>query len=144
MTIEYVQVEQSSQTYEYLKNLMKTGSYGVYDLAVKGYFKCLLPYPSKNEIKPVVKVCECCGKEDVIVSVEHQLKEIRNLYHQEDRRLYELFKKLLFEEFDITGNKAEVVFGKAWECGHASGYCEVVSYFRDYLEFIHDYENARD
>jgi hypothetical protein len=141
MAVEIVLVTKESQTYSYLKNLLDTGGYTVYDLACKNYFKNLLPYPSKSEFKDLVKECECCGKAEVLVSAEQQRKESRDTYHEEDARLTKMFRLLLLYEHKVTGEKAQKIFELAWSDGHASGLSDVAHYFEKYCEFIKDIES---
>jgi hypothetical protein len=63
-------------------------------------------------------------------------------YHSVENALYEEFKRDLFAEFDVTNNpKAEKLFGKCWERGHAHGYSDVYSIFSDFVDVIRDETN---
>ena len=63
--------------------------------------------------------------------------EARNAYGAEESRIYEEFKRDLFHELDIEDNpKKGLLFQKAWEWGHASGYSEVYSVASDLVELI--------
>ena len=47
------------------------------------------------------------------------------------------FKSDLFNDLEIVGNpKAELLWSKAWELGHSSGYHEVYSYASDLVDLI--------
>lgn len=50
---------------------------------------------------------------------------------------FDQFKNDLFEELSITDNpKRELLFQKAWELGHSSGYSEVYLYACDLVDLI--------
>jgi len=64
-------------------------------------------------------------------------KRVRDAHSAEDRRIHELFKKDLFEEYDVADNpKREKCFAIAWERGHSSGYNDVACVFGDIVELI--------
>lgn len=58
-------------------------------------------------------------------------------YHAETRRIEEQFRADLEAEYGMKDHpKAGVLFSKAWEMGHSSGYGEVASYYDDLHELI--------
>lgn len=60
------------------------------------------------------------------------------LAHQaENDRLYEEFRRDMFEHYGVTGHpKVETAYRIAWEHGHSAGYSEVDSYFSELLELL--------
>ena len=57
----------------------------------------------------------------------------RRAYHEEEARLTALFKKDCLAELGLVAHpKADLLFSKAWENGHASGYSDVL-YWMQYL-----------
>lgn len=66
---------------------------------------------------------------------DYTAKEIE--YRQEENRLYELWKKDLYAEYEVTDNpKADQALSIAWRFGHPMGYREVEYYFGDLVELI--------
>lgn len=64
-------------------------------------------------------------------------KEVRKEYHTETVRLVKLFKQDFFEELGIENNpKKEILFQKAWDMGHSSGYQSVLDIGEDLVELI--------
>lgn len=56
-------------------------------------------------------------------------------YRKESYRLKDLFQQALAEEFDMVGHPKEpILFNKAWEDGHCSGYSEVAYYYENLLD----------
>lgn len=64
---------------------------------------------------------------------KESLKQYRTISNARDAE----FRRELFEEAGVTDNpKADILFSKAWEQGHSSGYSEVYNIFYDLLELI--------
>lgn len=62
-------------------------------------------------------------------------KEWRNVEHER----YLEFKQDLFKEFGVEDDPArEIIFRKAWDVGHSSGYHEVYSEFDELMDFVKD------
>lgn len=58
-------------------------------------------------------------------------------YQADIARLDKQFRVDLFAELGITNNpKRDLLFEKAWDMGHASGYEEVANYALDLVELI--------
>jgi hypothetical protein len=58
-------------------------------------------------------------------------------YNAETDRLKALFQVDLEADNDMVGHpKAELLFTKAWDMGHAAGYHEVKGYYEDLLELV--------
>lgn len=61
----------------------------------------------------------------------------REMYLSEERKLFNQFKQDLFDYCGVSDNpKRELLFSKAWESGHSSGYNEVAIIFDDMVELI--------
>jgi hypothetical protein len=55
-------------------------------------------------------------------------KENREKWKEDERRLRDEFKKAALDETCLAGHpKAQKAWEMAWDRGHASGYCEVLS-----------------
>lgn len=67
---------------------------------------------------------------------EKRRKEFEERQRQESVK-NEAFQKRLEAEYGTEGNpKAALLFAKAWEMGHAYGYNEVETYYRDLVDLI--------
>ena len=61
----------------------------------------------------------------------------RKAYRDEDKRLYEQFKKDLFEEYGVTNNpKVEQAYSLAYAYGHSCGLNSIESYFSELVDLI--------
>lgn len=61
----------------------------------------------------------------------------RKAYRDEDKRLYEQFKKDLFEEYGVTNNpKVEQAYSLAYAYGHSCGLNEIQNYFSELVDLI--------
>ena len=59
------------------------------------------------------------------------------MYFSAEQSLQDEFKEDLFEECGVTKNpKAELLFSKAWNRGHAGGFGDVHSIFHDLVDLI--------
>jgi len=113
-------------------------------------YKNTMPYPEriskpKMPKNPTAKDAEDFAK-DLLKYEEDWRKRISlvNAYNQEEVRLMNLFQEDLFLENVKSDNgviaedvrkKAEIIFSKAWEDGHANGFYEVEMHFRDLVDF---------
>lgn len=62
---------------------------------------------------------------------------VHKAYLFEDRRLVEEFKADVFKELEIVGHpKAELLWSKAWDMGHANGFSDVYYYADELVELI--------
>ena len=79
-----------------------------------------VPYPSMSTY---------ASKEDCLKA----RKEWINIEHER----YLEFKEDLFKKYGVENDPArELIFSKAWDIGHASGYAEVYSEFEDLMDFV--------
>jgi len=61
----------------------------------------------------------------------------RAAYHQEERRLMDLFKEDLLLELGLRGHpKAEKLWQMAWDHGHADGLQDVLYWAEDFAQLI--------
>lgn len=61
----------------------------------------------------------------------------RKAYRDEDKRLYEQFKKDLFEEYGVTNNpKVEQAYSLAYAYGHSCGLNFIQAYFSELVDLI--------
>lgn len=61
----------------------------------------------------------------------------RLAYQAEDGRLYEEFRKDMFEHYGVAGHpKVETAYRIAWDHGHSAGYGEVDIYFSELAELL--------
>ncbi len=62
---------------------------------------------------------------------------LRKAHRADQARLNAKFEADLAELHGVTGNpKASLLFAKAWDLGHSSGYSEVASYYDDLVCLI--------
>jgi hypothetical protein len=54
----------------------------------------------------------------------------------------ELFKEELFADTNLTRNKFEVIYSRAWDKGHSCGLQEVENCFNDLCDFIQQVETT--
>jgi len=72
---------------------------------------------------------------DLLTSLKYAYIKIDNEVDIE--LVYEMFKNDLFKYYGVENNpKKDLLFSKAWEFGHSSGYNEVAIYFGDLVELI--------
>jgi hypothetical protein len=79
--------------------------------------------------------------DDYVNKVEYVSRKVDqagfDAYHAETARLTTQFKLDLFADLGIENNpKAELLFTKAWELGHSSGYYEVYNYALELVTLI--------
>ena len=68
---------------------------------------------------------------------ERTYRALRDEYGAEESWIYEEFKRDLFEELGIENHpKRQLLFEKAWERGHSSGYSEVYNVALDLVDLI--------
>ena len=67
-----------------------------------------------------------------------RILEVKNEYRKEEGRLLDIFRKLLYYEYGVSGPKADKVYSLAWEKGHSSGFTEIALNFGDFVELIKD------
>lgn len=104
-----------------------------------------IPFPKndyKNDYKNAVKnaVIDHCKKNGIFVVSYYD--NLAYLKHKSDYDAYNLqllreFKYDALEDLGITDNpKADLLFDKAWEKGHSSGFREVCDHLDDLVELI--------
>lgn len=58
-------------------------------------------------------------------------------YRAEESRIIGHFREACEKAFGMAGHpKAELLWKKAWEHGHANGYRDVLFYYDDFAEFL--------
>jgi hypothetical protein len=67
---------------------------------------------------------------------EAKRAERKRLQEEENRKIEEFKTKLFAEEGVTTNPKAEMLWGHAWELGHAYGLEEVGSHFSQLVDLI--------
>jgi hypothetical protein len=76
-------------------------------------------------------------KNNLPYASRHEDVKTWQAYQKEDARVHTLFEKDLFEDLGITDHpKKGLLFSKAWEMGHSSGYHEVYTVAQDLVELI--------
>ena len=112
-----------------------------------GKYKTKLKYPEKVEIPAILtkKVCDLARDEirqiDTAMLQHEMAKEKYNAavkaYHDDENRLMAIFQNDLEVEYGTVGNhRAGVLFGKAWELGHAHGLDQVHCHYADLVDLI--------
>lgn len=89
------------------------------------------------------KYCPYCGKQinEEIDKIKENYKKECSKYNKEGRRLYNLFKKDLLDEYCLTNHpKADSIFSYCWDRGHSGGYYEVECIIMDLSKLFVDYK----
>ena len=128
---------------------------------INGDFESKLPYPSKSDFDRfyvynkgqviengvrfddadtrATKTAEWkrLGYTVEIVNDTVGLRATRNAYNDDVRRLEKEFKAALEDDNGMTGHpKADILFSKAWDHGHANGYAEVITCYDDLIDLV--------
>jgi hypothetical protein len=98
-------------------------------------------YDERIELQKLQKISDLSPAQKLRVQ---ELKEFiesakkqNELYDAETKRLYNLWKKDLFEEYGVTNNpKVEKAYTLAYDYGHSMGYSSIESYFSEFVELI--------
>ena len=118
-----------------------------YENARNGKYDVKLPYPSRPSEPAVLrrKVKELSAEEIAsipTVKAEYEaaqvaFREAQTAYKLEERRLHEEFQADLEAEHGMTGHpKAGLLFTKAWDHGHSSGFTEVAIAYNDLVDLV--------
>lgn len=98
-------------------------------------------YEEKSEYKKLME------KENLSPAQKLRIEELkpiideyndkREAYREEEKKLYEQFKKDLFEEYGVTNNpKVEKAYELAYSYGHSNGYNDIECYFSEFVDLI--------
>jgi hypothetical protein len=83
------------------------------------------------------KFCSDCGTATNFAEQEVEYNRKRNEYYNADSEIYDQFKEDALAEIGLIGHpKADILFSKAYERGHSSGYSEVWYYMQDLAELV--------
>lgn len=76
--------------------------------------------------------------------LQDDFKQLRREYEAEDVRLEKLFYRDCCEDVGLNPDerRSQIIFGKAYQDGHSSGYSEVYLILCDILQFLDDLEQA--
>lgn len=108
----------------------------------EGEFLNKLDYPGNETWENSKEILEIkqniCSLNREIKKLEEQKKVLERegyqKYGEETSRLTKLFRKAVEEECGTVGHpKADLLWHKAWEEGHANGYSEI---YIEYLELV--------
>lgn len=113
-------------------------------------YKVTLEYPNKKDFMTTYyyKGGECIetvqgyGPDKNGFVIERSVNELdyknaRTIYKNAEYSAYTKFKNDLFNELGIENNpKRELLFSKAWEMGHSSGYYSVFEHAEDLVDLI--------
>lgn len=107
----------------------------VRDAIEEGRYKNTVPYTwTKIPVRDDMTVREAREHEETQLRLQ---REQRDAYRREDGRLCGLFRDDLEREHGVVGNpKADLLWQKAWEGGHANGFSEVCSHYENLVELI--------
>ena len=68
---------------------------------------------------------------------EQEYTEYLKNYNKDEKDRYEAFVNDLYDEFDVQNNpKKELLYAKAYEMGHSSGFSEIYNYFSELVDLI--------
>jgi len=126
--------KRKDQNIEVIKNLLKDHTFR--QIINSKCFENTLNCPNQADFQ-TRKICEHCGSSYKDNDALNNYRKSQKDFRMEDNRLYALFKEAIFYEAGITDHpKADVLFGVAWEQGHANGFSEVYGCFEDMLPII--------
>lgn len=122
----------------------------IYEKIEAGHYKTKVPYPSRDvsfsrkerNIKDalrngVIDQANADAQLEKVRAENDEYKKLMGAYHADETRLREKFKKDLFDYLGIEDNpKRDLLFDKAWEMGHSSGFSEVVTCADDLVDLI--------
>lgn len=100
------------------------------------------PYKERKELKELLKNKNLSPAQQMRIqeleAIINPIEEQERLYHEENARLYKLWKDDMFEEYGVKDNpKVEKAFSIAWDYGHSNGgYENVECYFSDLVDLI--------
>lgn len=111
------------------------------------YYKNKLSYPGRDKYKDYLQkdLESFIGTMQEHKEYEAERKEYYNnllksekeKYGEETKRLEDLFKSDLESHFNMTNHpKKDMLYSKAWDHGHASGYSEVLYWYEDLHELL--------
>jgi hypothetical protein len=84
-----------------------------------GKYKTKLAYPDRN------------------VYSKEEFRALRTAWQRDNQRLeHDVLKADLFEEWKVSGPKAEKLWERSWDRGHADGLHQVIWEFEDLVELI--------
>lgn len=119
----------------HVMNIWDKLSEGVYDNQSECPQKPLRPVLTKDATPAQIRAYA-----DQIEMYDAHLKEYReqlNHYNARTRQLEDVFKADLEAEFGMVGHvKADLLYSKAWQMGHAHGLREVANYYSDLVELV--------
>lgn len=96
-----------------------------------GEYRNNLPYPSRP------------GKKATVEQVQ-KYNNAKEAYNTEENKKCQEFVKDLHDCFpELSDKQFNVLFAKAWESGHSSGYYQVAYDFDELESFITEFNNAK-
>ena len=120
---------------------------GVYENIQANIYKTKLPYPSRP-LEPKLlrlRVSELTPEEIASIATvkadyeaaKMTYRELSDAYNADARLLDAQFRDDLEEEFGMKGHpKADILYSKAYEHGHSSGYSDIFSWYSDLHELV--------
>ena len=113
----------------------------------EGEYKTKLPYPERVKEPEILSRRARDLTSDEVASIarvkaQYEADKIacdkaRKAYSEDERRLESQFKADLEAEYKMIGHpKADLLWGKAWDHGHANGLHEVAFYYGDFVELV--------
>jgi len=105
-----------------------------------GEFRNKVPYLLDEEVKNAYNQ-DIAELEAQLSAIKERKKEhersVRAEHNDEQYLLTAELRRSLEEEFSMVGHpKAELLWEKAWEEGHSSGYDEVVNCYEELLDLV--------
>jgi hypothetical protein len=128
---EIPNITQEKQNVQFFTQLLD--SFTLSEIIQMGFFKTLAEYPTKN----FKRTCEHCGSVYKSEEGEKEYYEAVKKYHEEENKVYRLFKTCLFKYHGIESNeKTEKAYSIAWDQGHHAGFNEVAIKLDDIVELV--------
>lgn len=113
----------------------------VIDNINNGKYENKLPYSPERDQLIVLDAENMTGKQlrEAREANSNTKDGFRDRYAAEEHRLNELFRADLEEQEGMKGHaKAEMIWKKAWERGHSSGYSEIAYVYFDLAKLVRD------
>lgn len=118
----------------------------IYDAVRGGHYKSNVPYPKYekygenhifDENMSVKWNCEEVVRRNQ--AYKDALKEYYKGEQEANKKFREDLIQAIMNDTGFSYEKAEMIFGRAYDRGHSSGYYEVVSYASEIADFIYDF-----
>ena len=96
-----------------------------------GKYNHNVEYPKKDDF---FQYCPLCNKKEFD---DEGFKKAKKKYYIAENEKYTKMKNEILDEHYLTNSEyKEIIWSKAYEIGHSSGFCEIYSYMYDVIDFV--------